>query len=127
MNKFLLLGAIFALFAVIIGAFGAHGLEQMQISEKMLTRFDTGVKYQFYHAFGIIIIGLLSVQNKSSRLLSSTGSLFSLGIILFSGSLYSYVLTGNKLFGMITPFGGLAFILGWILLIIFAYKNRIKE
>jgi uncharacterized membrane protein YgdD (TMEM256/DUF423 family) len=124
MNKFLLLGAIFALFAVIIGAFGAHGLEQMQISEKMLARFDTGVKYQFYHAFGIIIIGLLITKNNNSRLLSSAGISFSLGIILFSGSLYSYVLTANKLFGMITPIGGLAFILGWILLTLFAYKNK---
>lgn len=124
MNKFLLLGSIFALFSVMIGAFGAHGLEQMQMSEKMLTRFDTGVEYQFYHAFGILIIGLLSVQNNNSRLLNSTGILFSLGIILFSGSLYSYVLTGNKFFGMITPFGGLAFIFGWILLAIFAYRKQ---
>ena len=124
MNKFLLLGAIFALFAVIIGAFGAHGLEQMQISEKMLARFDTAVEYQFYHAFGIIIIGLLSAQNNNSRLLNSAGVAFSVGIILFSGSLYSYVLTANKLFGMITPIGGLAFIFGWILLALFAYKNK---
>lgn len=123
MNKFLLLGSIFALLAVIIGAFGAHGLEKIMLNEKMLARFNTGVEYQFYHAFGILIVAILLERSKS-RLLSSAGIAFSLGIILFSGSLYSYVITGNKMLAMITPIGGLAFIVGWILIVIYSFRNK---
>ena len=123
MNKFSLLGSIFALLAVIIGAFGAHGLEKIMLNEKMLARFNTGVEYQFYHAFGILIVAILLERSKS-RLLSSAGIAFSLGIILFSGSLYSYVITGNKMLAMITPIGGLAFIVGWILIVIYSFRNK---
>ncbi|HIO92456.1 MAG TPA: DUF423 domain-containing protein [Leucothrix mucor] len=123
MKKFLLLGSLFALLAVIFGAFGAHGLEQSITDEKILARFHTGVEYQFYHAFGILIIALL-IKNASSKLLTSAGIAFTLGIILFSGSLYLYVLTGNKSFGMITPIGGLLFIIGWVLLMTHAYKQK---
>ena len=122
MKKFLLLGSFFALLAVIFGAFGAHGLERTITDEKILARFHTGVEYQFYHAFGILIVALLLKETKST-LLSSAGSAFVIGVILFSGSLYLYVLTGNKMFGMITPIGGLSFIVGWILMIIFAYRT----
>lgn len=123
MNKFLFIGSAFALFAVIIGAFGAHGLEKIITDEKMLMRFNTGVDYQFYHAFGILIVALL-LKEIDSRLLTSAGIVFSIGIILFSGSLYSYVLTANSQFAMITPIGGLAFILGWVLMLIYAFKAR---
>ncbi|MCK5918651.1 MAG: DUF423 domain-containing protein [Cocleimonas sp.] len=123
MNKFLLLGSVFALLAVIIGAFGAHGLERIMIDEKMLARFNTGVEYQFYHAFGILVVAILLKETKS-RLLSGAGIAFSLGIVLFSGSLYSYVLTANKMFAMITPTGGLAFIVGWVLVVIYAVKDK---
>jgi uncharacterized membrane protein YgdD (TMEM256/DUF423 family) len=121
MNSFFILGAIFALLAVIIGAFGAHGLEKIISDDKMLMRFNTGVEYQFYHAFAIFIIAFL-LKEHSSLLLTSSGIAFILGILLFSGSLYSYVLTGNKIFGMITPIGGLAFIMGWILMLIYFFK-----
>ena len=123
MNKFLLVGSIFALLAVIIGAFGAHGLEKIMIDEKMLARFNTGVEYQFYHAFAILGVAIL-LKNTKSHWLSGAGIAFSLGIILFSGSLYSYVLTGNKMLAMITPLGGLAFIVGWILLTIYAVRHQ---
>ncbi len=123
MNKFLLLGAIFALFAVIFGAFGAHGLEKIISDKNTLARFHTGVEYQFYHAFAILVVALL-LQKTQSALLKSAAITFSVGIILFSGSLYTYVLTANKAFAIITPFGGLAFIIGWFLLIIYAYKNK---
>jgi uncharacterized membrane protein YgdD (TMEM256/DUF423 family) len=122
MNRFLFVGSLFALFAVIIGAFGAHGLEKIITDEKMLMRFNTGVDYQFYHAFGILVIALLLKEN-SSRLLASAGIIFSIGIILFSGSLYAYVLTANSSFGMITPLGGLAFILGWVLILVHIFKT----
>jgi len=121
MKKFLLLGSCFALLAVIFGAFGAHGLEHTVTDKKILARFHTGVEYQFYHAFAILMVALLLKETKST-LLSSAGVAFAMGIILFSGSLYLYVLTGNKLFGMITPVGGLSFIIGWLLLAIFSYK-----
>jgi len=121
MNKFLLIGAAFALFAVIIGAFGAHGLEKIITDEKMLMRFNTGVDYQFYHAFGILLIAVL-LRETPSRLLTSAAIAFSIGIILFSGSLYGYVLSANLYFVMITPIGGLTFILGWLLLLIYAFK-----
>ena len=123
MNKFLVFGSIFALLAVIIGAFGAHGLEKTMIDEKMLARFNTGVEYQFYHAFGILVVAIL-LKNTKSRLLNGAGIAFSLGIVLFSGSLYGYVLTGNKMLAMITPVGGLAFIVGWILLVIYSFNNK---
>jgi uncharacterized membrane protein YgdD (TMEM256/DUF423 family) len=124
MNNFFIIGAIFALLAVIIGAFGAHGLEKMVTDDKMLMRFNTGVEYQFYHAFGIFIVAFL-LKEHSTFLLSAAGVAFSLGILLFSGSLYSYVLTGNKVFGMITPLGGLAFIMGWLLLLIYFFKEPV--
>jgi uncharacterized membrane protein YgdD (TMEM256/DUF423 family) len=123
MNRFLFVGSLFALFAVIIGAFGAHGLEKIITDEKMLMRFNTGVDYQFYHAFGILVIALLLKQTRS-RLLISAGIAFSVGILLFSGSLYSYVLSANPYFAMITPVGGLTFILGWVLLLIYTFKVR---
>jgi len=120
MPKFLFIGSAFALFAVIIGAFGAHGLEKIITDEKMLMRFNTGVDYQFYHAFAILVIALLLKQTHS-RILTSAAIVFSMGILLFSGSLYSYVLTANLYFAMITPIGGLLFVLGWLLLLIYAF------
>ncbi|MCK5895522.1 MAG: DUF423 domain-containing protein [Cocleimonas sp.] len=120
--NFFIIGSIFALLAVIIGAFGAHGLEKIISDDKMLMRFNTGVEYQFYHAFAIFIVAFLLKEN-SALLLSIAGIAFSLGILLFSGSLYSYVLTSNKIFGMITPIGGLAFIVGWLFLLIYFFKE----
>ncbi|CAA6803413.1 MAG: COG2363 [uncultured Thiotrichaceae bacterium] len=114
-NHFLLLGAGFAMLAVIFGAFGAHALEKM-VPEQMLQRYHTGVDYQFYHAFALLVTGLLQ-QHLPHRALKWAGTAFILGIFLFSGSLYTYALTGIKTFGMITPLGGLAFIVGWISLI----------
>lgn len=120
--NFLFLGAVFALFAVVLGAFGAHGLEHSISDSKMLARFNTGVEYQFYHAFALLITALLLNSASYPKLLIGAGTSFIIGIILFSGSLYLYVLTGNKAFGMITPIGGTAFIIGWALLAVYAFK-----
>nr|CAA6828550.1 MAG: COG2363 [uncultured Thiotrichaceae bacterium] len=114
-NRFLLLGACFGMLAVIFGAFGAHALEKI-MSEQMLQRYHTGVEYQFYHVFALLITGLLQ-QHLSHRALKIAGIAFASGILLFSGSLYLYTFTGIKAFGMVTPIGGLAFIIGWICLI----------
>ena len=112
---FLIAGSLLALFAVVLGAFAAHGLQQV-VSEKLIAIFRTGVDYQFYHSFALLITGILIHLFSASRLLKAAGIAFLIGIIIFSGSLYLYVFTGNKVFGMITPIGGLSFIIGWLLL-----------
>jgi len=124
MNTFLSLGTLFGLLAVIIGAFGAHGLENT-LTEHALSRYHTGVEYQFYHVSALLILGILSTQFSSiPRSIILSGVFFTLGIILFSGSLYLYAITGITQFGMVTPIGGLAFILGWVFLLAFAVKNN---
>lgn len=106
-----MLGAIFAGLGVMAGAFGAHGLKG-RLSLEYLQVFETAVRYQMYHAFGLIVIGFLSLRVEAPAL-KLAGLAFIAGIILFSGSLYGLTLSGVKSLGMITPFGGLAFILGW--------------
>jgi len=124
MNTFLSLGAVFGLLAVIIGAFGAHGLES-SLTEHALARYHTGVEYQFYHVMVLLILGVISSQYPTTpKLIKLSGVFIITGILLFSGSLYIYALTGNTKFGMITPIGGLAFILGWALLLIYAMKAK---
>ncbi|TXH69378.1 MAG: DUF423 domain-containing protein [Thiothrix sp.] len=110
-NYFLLSAALFGMLAVIIGAFGAHGLEKF-VDAKMLQRFHTGVEYQFYHALALGLVGVLW-KNQPSVWHSRAAWGFIVGILIFSGSLYAYVLTGFTQFGMITPIGGLSFIAGW--------------
>jgi len=123
MNKFLFAGAVFGLLAVIIGAFGAHGLEKI-LSEHAMQRYHTGVEYQFYHVAALLSVGVLASQHKNTPLsLKLSGIFFIVGIVLFSGSLYLYAYTQISTLGMITPFGGLSFIGGWISLIIYTLKN----
>lgn len=112
----LVLGAIFALLAVVAGAFGAHGLRAM-VSERGLEVFQTGATYQMYHGLALIVSALLAGFGLSRRLLALAAGLFALGIILFSGSLYLLVLTDTPALGAITPLGGLCFIAGWALLL----------
>mgnify|MGYP000496957807 FL=1 len=110
-NYFLLFAALFGMLAVILGAFGAHGLEKL-VDAKMLQRFHTGVEYQFYHTLALGLVGILW-QTKACIWHSRAAWGFIAGILIFSGSLYAYVLTGLTQFGMITPLGGLSFIVGW--------------
>lgn len=115
-------GTIFAALAVILGAFGAHALKQV-LTPELLQTFETGVKYQFYHSFALLITGILygSFTNKSTKLAST---FFSIGIVLFSGSIYALVMlksngqVGLAGLGILTPIGGLFFILGWLMLLI---------
>ena len=113
-NHFLLIASLSGMLAVILGAFGAHGLEKL-VDAKMLQRFHTGVEYQFYHSLALLLISILYyfVKNKYMKW---AGYAFLVGMILFSGSLYAYVLTGIIGFAMITPIGGVSFIVGWALL-----------
>ncbi|CAG9613529.1 hypothetical protein CN326_16535 [Bacillus sp. AFS018417] len=114
MKIFFLLGCIAAALAVALGAFGAHGLEG-KISAKMLDVWKTGVTYQMFHAGGLFVVALLMDKIQSS-LVSAAGWCMVAGIIMFSGSLYALSTTGMKFFGPITPLGGVAFIVGWVLL-----------
>ncbi|MGG0239544.1 DUF423 domain-containing protein [Bacillus rhizoplanae] len=114
MKIFFLLGCIAAALAVALGAFGAHGLEG-KISAKMLDVWKTGVTYQMFHAGGLFVVALLMDKIQSS-LVSAAGWCMVAGIILFSGSLYALSTTGMKFLGPITPLGGVAFIVGWVLL-----------
>lgn len=106
-------GAILAGLAVALGAFGAHMLEDMVSADRLAT-FETGVKYQMYHALALLVIGWISREAPGT--LNSVGYCFIAGILVFSGSLYILVLTDTGWLGAITPIGGIAFIAGWILL-----------
>jgi len=108
-------GSLFMAFGVALGAFGAHKLEKV-FSEYSMSVYSKAVQYQFLHALGLIAVALLFKFAKADKSLVWSGWLFISGIILFSGSLYTVAFTGIKKFGMITPIGGLAFIVGWVLL-----------
>ncbi|QWU06570.1 DUF423 domain-containing protein [Heyndrickxia coagulans] len=121
MNIFVFFGALNACISVALGAFGAHGLKGI-MDQKYLDIWETGVRYEMYHALGLIAIGILSGILKSSALLSWSGWLMLIGIVLFSGSLYVLSLTKISVLGAITPIGGVAFLASWILLGIAAVK-----
>lgn len=119
---FLALGCINAMLVVLIGAFGAHGLKARLTVENMAI-FQTGVQYHFYHAVGLILLGLIALQIPITPYLRWSGWLMLVGIVLFSGSLYALSITNIRWLGMITPFGGLAFIIAWLLLTIGIIKS----
>ncbi len=121
-KTFIALGAFFGFTGVALGAFGAHALKSV-VAPEMLTVFETGVRYEMYHALGLIAIGLI-FRFSDHRLLSFAGWSFTAGIVLFSGSLYAMTFTGVKIFGAITPFGGIAFIFGWSCLFFSALKIK---
>ncbi|MFC7062305.1 DUF423 domain-containing protein [Halobacillus seohaensis] len=114
MKLFLLLGVLNGLLAVALGAFGAHGLEG-KVSAKGLSQWEKAVDYQMFHTMALFVTALLMMKTQTG-LMTGAGWFFLVGIILFSGSLYIYAPTGIKTFAMITPVGGLAFLIGWILL-----------
>jgi uncharacterized membrane protein YgdD (TMEM256/DUF423 family) len=115
---FLTLGAINAFLCVLFGALGAHGLKHT-LTTDMFVIFQTGVQYHFYHALGLILVGLGLLTNLSqSRLLKLSGWLMFTGIVLFSGTLYIISVTEIRGLGVIAPFGGLSYMIAWLL---FAY------
>jgi uncharacterized membrane protein YgdD (TMEM256/DUF423 family) len=126
---FLITGSILGALAVILGAFGAHGLKKVVPAETVST-FETGVKYQFYHCFALILAGILA-EKFSSQWMAYAGYAFIIGVILFSGSLY--LLTALKAtgtvglsgIGIITPFGGLFMVAGWIFMMIAFLKSQV--
>ncbi len=118
---FLTLASLSAMTAVIFGAFGAHALKE-RLDDYSLGVFETAVQYHFYHSLALLAVGILALQLPAHSLLKSSGWLFFLGIIVFSGSLYILSMTGVKWLGAITPLGGLAFIAGWACLAAFSWK-----
>ena len=117
-RTFLIMGAVAAFIGVGVGAFGAHGLRG-RISPEMLAVFETGVRYQMYHAIAILVTAI-AVSHIDGRLVRIAGWLFTSGIVIFSGSLYALALSGISMLGAVTPLGGLAFLAGWACLIIAA-------
>ena len=113
-RMFLALGSLSGGIAVALGAFAAHGL-QSRLDPQMLAAFETGARYQMYHALALLAVGLLA-ERASTRLLAASGTLFLAGTVLFSGSLYTLALTGTRGLGAITPLGGVAFLAGWLCL-----------
>lgn len=121
MKKYIITGALLMALAVLLGAFGAHALKD-HLTPQMLAIYHTGVDYHFYHSIGLLIIGLTGFHIQS-KWLTQAGVFLIAGIVLFSGSLYVLSLTGVKSIGMITPFGGLSFVAGWICLAIGLWKR----
>jgi uncharacterized membrane protein YgdD (TMEM256/DUF423 family) len=122
---FLLSGAFFSLLAVTLGAMGAHALKA-RFAEGMQDVFEKAVLYQFIHALGLLVLGLLAFHIKDQAFLKYSGYAFVVGIVLFSGSLYIYSLTGRDLISFIvhiTPFGGLAMMAAWVLMMLGIYKG----
>ena len=120
--RFVAIGSICAFLSVLFGAFGAHSLKEI-LTPNMLANFQTGVQYQMFHSLGLIAIGLTSAHFPKSRHLIRAGWSMLIGIILFSGSLYVLSLSGITMLGIITPFGGIAFLLGWLFLALAARKK----
>lgn len=123
MQQSLLLGAICAFAGVAFGAFGAHGLKAI-LSPEMLTVYQTGVTYQMWHALGLILVALLQQQSPTAKLLNWASHLMFIGILLFSGSLYALAILDIKALGIITPFGGGCFLIGWVLVAVYAVKKK---
>lgn len=121
MKIFLLLGCLSGFLSVALGAFGAHALKA-RLGPEMLTIFETGVRYQMYHAFALLAVGLLMAHFSQLKHLSTAGWLFLAGTVIFSGSLYILALSGVKTWGAVTPLGGVCLLAGWLTLAWQIYK-----
>lgn len=110
-GRFFLAGSVFAFIGVAAGAFGAHGLRDT-LPADLLEVFETAARYQMYHSFALLVAAIL-ISRWPSRAAVAAGWLFTVGILIFSGSLYLLALTGIRWLGAITPLGGVAFLAGW--------------
>ncbi len=119
---YLFLAALSAMTGVAMGAFGAHGLKAM-LTADMMAVYKTAVMYQMWHALGLGLIAILLQQTGDSPWLVWAGRLMFSGIVLFSGSLYLLVLLDMPKLGMITPIGGVAWLIAWCLILIFAARK----
>jgi uncharacterized membrane protein YgdD (TMEM256/DUF423 family) len=119
----LLAGAILGGLGVALGAFGAHALKAMLTETGRLDTFELAVRYEFYHAFALLVTGLAQ-QFIDSKFLKTAAGFFFFGSILFSGSLYAVCLTDTTVFAMATPLGGVLLIIGWLLLALGIYSKK---
>jgi len=119
----LILGSVNMFLAVALGAFGAHALRAAMPPDR-LAFFQTGNQYHVYHALGLFAVALASGFFQDSRFIRWSGGFILAGLILFSGSLYVLSLTGQRWVAMITPFGGTAFMVGWLLLAAGIWRSR---
>lgn len=126
MKLFLIAGAINGFLSVALGAFGAHALKE-RLSERYLAIWETAVQYQMFHAVALIAIAILMHPNLlgASGALSTAGYAILIGIIIFSGSLFALALSGVGILGAITPIGGVAFLVGWVMLIVAVAKSAL--
>lgn len=115
-QKWLVIGALNGFVAVAAGAFGAHALKA-RLEPNDLATFEVGVRYQMYHALALVGVAALA-SRRPGRAIAAAGFCFLLGIVLFSGSLYGLSLLGWKWLGPITPLGGVAFLIGWAMLMV---------
>jgi uncharacterized membrane protein YgdD (TMEM256/DUF423 family) len=125
-SVFLVLGCLCAFAGVGLGAFGAHALKS-SLSAESLAVYQTGVTYQMWHSLGLIAIALVQQHMPDSKRIAVAGWLMFLGILLFSGSLYLLVLLDMPQLGMITPIGGVCFLVAWLLLCLSATHNKHKK
>jgi uncharacterized membrane protein YgdD (TMEM256/DUF423 family) len=119
---FLAVASASGLLAVILAAFGAHGLKG-RLDAAMLSAFETAVQYHFFHTLALLGLAALMQRLGDKPLLAASGYLFMAGIVLFSGSLYLLALGGPRWLGPVTPIGGLGFMAGWLLLFIAALRS----
>ena len=118
---FITLASLSGMLAVAFGAFGAHALKD-RLDDYALGVFETAVQYHFYHSLALLAVGVIALQQPQAALLRSSGWLFLLGIVVFSGSLYLLSMTGMRWLGAVTPLGGLSFIAGWACLAAAGWK-----
>ncbi|HUV21757.1 MAG TPA: DUF423 domain-containing protein [Gammaproteobacteria bacterium] len=125
-RRVIAVGAAFALLAVMSGAFAAHGLKAV-LDASQLALIETAARYQMYHALALLVVGVIaSIPQISPRWLKLAAGAHILGIVLFSGSLYLLALSGVRWLGAITPLGGVAFLVGWLALIVATLKSTVN-
>jgi len=118
---FITLASLSGMLAVSLGAFGAHALKG-RLDDYARSVFETAVQYHFYHSLALLAVGVIALSAPQTAMLKSSGWLFLIGIVIFSGSLYLLSITGVRWLGAITPLGGLAFIGGWACLAATGWK-----
>ncbi|HRK01483.1 MAG TPA: DUF423 domain-containing protein [Oligoflexia bacterium] len=127
MRWILVIGSIFGFLSVALGAFGAHAL-RTRLEPRMLEVFETAVRYQMFHALALVAVGLAAATGKTKELyLMGPAVCWVLGVLVFGGSLYALVLTGIKVFGAITPIGGVLYLAGWTWLTVVAVRAAISS
>lgn len=120
---YIIIAAVSGFFAVVVGAFAAHGLKKV-LAPEMIEVVKTGVQYQMYHALALLVVAFLLIHKPATAGLKASGWAFILGSLMFSGSLYTLAMGGPRWLGPITPLGGLCFLVGWILLAIAGWRMK---